>query len=124
MKASAIPMSEDKLLRNVLHMAATLGVHTAHFRPAQTRSGRWVTPVQGDGKGWPDGFFVGPGGGFWRETKAEGKYLEPAQKQWFAWLREAGFDVDVWKPRDWHSGRIEQELRAISRPQPQEVANA
>ena len=122
MKASDIPMSEDKLLRDVIEMAATFGVHTAHFRPAQVRPGKWITPVQGDGKGWPDLFLIGAGGGFWRETKAEGEYLKPDQKRWFAWLREAGFDVDVWKPRDWHSGRIQEELRAISRPKQQEVA--
>jgi hypothetical protein len=120
-KASAIPMSEDKLLTNVLELAKTFNLRTAHFRPAQVRSGKWVTPVQGDGKGWPDLVIVGRGGPLLRELKAEGKYPTPEQKAWLAWLTAAGLDAGVWKPRDWHSGRIEQELRAISRPRTREA---
>jgi hypothetical protein len=123
-KASDIPMSEDKLLSNVLEMAAALKLRTAHFRPAQVRSGKWVTPVQGDGKGWPDLVVVGPGGSLLRELKAEGKYPTPEQRAWLGWLAAAGQDAGVWRPRDWYSGRIDQELRAISRPRKQEVARS
>lgn len=123
MKASDIPMSEDQLLDHVLETAKTFKLRTAHFRPAQVRSGKWVTPVQGDGKGWPDVVVVGPGGSLFRELKAEGKYPTPEQKVWLAWLTAAGEDAGVWKPRDWHSGRIQDELRAIARAKPREVAS-
>lgn len=122
MKASDIPMSEDQLLTNVLDLAKTLKLRTAHFRPAQVRPGKWITPVQGDGKGWPDLVVVGPGGALLRELKAEGEYPKPEQREWLAWLTAAGLDAGVWKPRDWRSGRIQEELRAICRPRKQEVA--
>lgn len=123
MKAADIPMSEDQLLTNVLDAAKKLKLRTAHFRPAQTKSGRWVTPVQGDGAGWPDLVIVGPGGSLLRELKAEGKYPTPEQKVWLAWLTAAGEDAAVWRPRDWRSGRIQDELRAIARAKPREVAS-
>lgn len=122
MKAADLPMSEDQLLTNVLDAAKMLKLRTAHFRPAQTQTGRWVTPVQGDGKGFPDCVFVGLSGSLLRELKSERGSLSPEQKQWLGWLKAAGLDADVWRPRDWHSGRIQKELRAISRPRKQEVA--
>jgi hypothetical protein len=122
-KASEIPMSEDELLGNVLDAAKTFKLRTAHFRPAQVRSGKWVTPVQGDGKGFPDVVIVGPGGSLMRELKAEGKYPTPEQREWLAWLTAAGLDAGVWKPCDWRSGRIERELRAISRPRSTQPAS-
>lgn len=124
MKASDIPMSEDQLLANVLAMAKTLKLRTAHFRPALTQTGRWVTPVQGDGKGWPDLVIVGPSGSLLRELKAEGKYPTPEQKLWLACLTDAGLDAGVWKPRDWHSDRIKQELQAIARRKPRAAVDS
>lgn len=110
-------MSEDELLRNIIDLCRRMStVHTSHFRPALSQSGRWMTAVQGDGKGWLDLTIVGPGGILYRELKAEGKYPRPEQKAWIGWLTEAGADVSVWKPRDWHSGRILAELEAIRRP--------
>jgi hypothetical protein len=117
-KASDIPMSEDQLLTNVLDAAKKLKLRTAHFRPAQTKSGRWVTPVQGDGKGWPDLVIVGPSGSLLRELKSATGSLSPEQKLWLQWLTDAGHDADVWKPRDWHSGRIRSELEAVARRKP------
>lgn len=116
MKAADLPMSEDQLLTNVLDAAKKLKLRTAHFRPAQTQTGRWVTPVQGDGKGFPDCVIVGPGGSLLRELKSATGSLSREQREWLGWLKAAGLDADVWKPSDWHSGRIQDELRAISRP--------
>ncbi len=109
-----LPMSEDQLLSSVLSMARAFGVMTAHFRPAQSKSGRWMTAVQGDGKGFPDVVFVGPNGVLFRELKAAGKYPQPEQKRWLGRLEEANADAAVWRPADWRSGRVEAELRAIS----------
>ncbi|MER7167251.1 hypothetical protein ABT336_14425 [Micromonospora sp. NPDC000207] len=107
---------EDALQRQVLEMCKLLHLHTAHFRPALTRTGRWITPVGGDGKGWPDLTIVGPGGILFRELKSATGSRTPEQRQWAGWLAEAGADVAVWKPRDMESGRIKAELEAIRRP--------
>jgi hypothetical protein len=106
-------MSEDVLLRTVIDMAQHMGVLAAHFRPAQAKSGRWLTAVQGDGKGYPDVTLVGPGGVLFRELKADRKYPAPEQRRWLTALDEAGADAGVWRPADLQSGRIEAELRAV-----------
>jgi hypothetical protein len=106
---------EDVLLRNVIELCRRVGLRTAHFRPALSKSGRWVTAVQGDGKGFPDLVIVGAGGVLYRELKADGKYPAPEQRAWIAALTAAGRDAGVWKPRDWPD-RIQAELNAIRRP--------
>lgn len=113
-------MSEDDLLRTVLDMAKLFGLLTAHFRPAQLKDKagreRWVTAVQGDGKGYPDLTIVGPGGVLFRELKSDTGPVAPEQRKWLARLDEAGADIGVWRPADLRSGRIERELRALRRP--------
>lgn len=106
-------MTEDHLLKAVLDMARLLGVLAAHFRPALSQSGKWHTAVGGDGTGYPDLTIVGPTGVLFRELKSERGVLRPEQKTWIARLSVAGADVDVWRPRDLASGRIETELRAL-----------
>jgi len=107
---------EEDFQRKVLQLCKLLHLHTAHFRPALSRSGRYITPVAGDGKGWPDLTIVGPGGVLYRELKSATGSRTPEQRQWAEWLTEAGQDVAVWKPRDLESGRIQAELEAIRRP--------
>lgn len=107
-------MSEKDLLNTVLDMCRFYRVRTAHFRPALTRDGRWVTPVQGDAKGWPDLALVGPGGALFRELKRQRGVLTLEQKHWQDVLRAAGLDVGVWRPSDLRSGRIKQEIEAIA----------
>lgn len=109
-------MSENELLRSVLDMARLFGLMTAHFRTAQARSGNFVTAVQGDGKGYPDLTIAGPGGVLFRELKSARGVLSPEQKRWRDRLAASGADFAVWQPADLHSGRIEQELRALKRP--------
>lgn len=108
-------MDEDELTRNLVGLVKTLGLRMAHFRPAKTERG-WRTPVQGNGgAGFPDAVIWGPGGLLFRELKQEGKYPTADQRQRADELRGAGADVGVWKPKDWLSGRIHEELQAISR---------
>lgn len=109
-------MTEDDLLTTVLGMAQVMGIKTAHFRPAQSKTGRWLTAVQGDGKGYPDVTFCGPGGVMFRELKSAKGTPSPEQKVWLAALTAAGADAGVWKPTDLRSGRIEAEMKAIRRP--------
>lgn len=109
----APPMSEDDLLRTVIDMAQRMGVLVAHFRPAQSKTGRWLTAVQGDGKGFPDLVVAGGGGVLFRELKAAKGSTTPEQRRWLGMLTTAEADADVWRPADLQSGRIEAELRAI-----------
>lgn len=109
------PMSEDALLRNVIDLCRHQGLLVAHFRPAQAKSGRWLTAVQGDGKGYPDLTIAGPAGVLFRELKAEGKYPSPEQRAWLDALAAAGGDSGVWRPRDLVSGRVAVELSALRR---------
>lgn len=106
-------MSEDDLLTTVLDMARLFGLKAAHFRPAKTQTGRWVTAVQGDGKGYPDLTIAGAGGVLFRELKSDRGPATPEQKKWISVLVDAGADVAVWRPADLRSGRIERELRAL-----------
>ena len=113
-------MTEEQLLRSVLHMCRLFGVTTAHFRPALSQSGRWHTAVAGDGKGFPDLVLAGAGGILYRELKTDAGRLRPEQVVWLRTLKSAGASADVWRPADLRSGRIERELRAVrSRKVPQ-----
>jgi hypothetical protein len=111
-------MSEDDLLRTVLDMARLFGLRTAHFRPAQSKSGNWITAVAGDGKGYPDLTIVGHGGVMFRELKSDRGTLSPDQRVWLVALEQARADVGVWRPVDLRSGRIERELRALRSANP------
>lgn len=107
---------EDALLLDVISTCKTFGLRVAHFRPALTKSGRWITPVQGDGKGYPDLTIVGRGGVMWRELKSDDNSPTAEQRAWIADLRAAGANVGVWKPRDWRSRLIIAELEELRRP--------
>lgn len=116
-------MTEDDLLKTVLDMCRLFHLRAAHFRPALSRSGRWHTAVQGDGKGYPDLTIVGPGGVLFRELKSAKGVASPEQKAWIVDLFRAGADAGIWKPADLRSGRIEAELRALRSATPV-LANA
>ncbi|MGH3447549.1 MAG: VRR-NUC domain-containing protein [Nocardioidaceae bacterium] len=105
-------MSEDDLLSCVVDLARLLGLRTAHFRPAKTDRG-WRTPVQGDGKGFPDLVIVGPGGVLYRELKGTRGRQKREQVAWEHALHLAGADVAVWTPRQWPE-LIEWELRVVA----------
>lgn len=105
-------MSEDALLTNVLQLARLLRLRTVHQRPARVEDG-WRTAVSGDGKGWPDLVIVGRAL-IVRELKSSAGKVRPEQVAWIAALQAAGVDVDVWRPEDWRSGRIERELKALA----------
>lgn len=93
---------EAGFTRAVLQLAALHGWRSAHFRPAMTKSGRWVTAVQGDGVGFPDLVLVRGCRLIVAELKsANGKY-GPGQEDWLAAFRGVpGVEVYLWKPADW-----------------------
>lgn len=107
---------EDQFLTAVIHLCRLRHLFVAHFRPAMSQTGRWVTAVQGDGKGYPDLTIVGPGGQMWRELKSPEGRLSPEQLEWLSRLEQSGADVGVWRPADLTDGRIDAELRVLCRP--------
>lgn len=103
-------MLEAELQNAVIELAQLLGWRVAHFRPALNARGEWRTPVQADGKGWPDLVLVRDRV-LYRELKSARGTLSVEQQDWAKSLRKAGADYDIWRPNEWVSGKIEQELR-------------
>jgi hypothetical protein len=93
--------SEAAFTGQVLQAARLLGWQSAHFRPARTARG-WRTPVQGDGKGFPDLILLRGPRLVVAELKVDGGRLRPEQESWLAAFRQLpGAEVHVWRPRDW-----------------------
>lgn len=111
-------MTEKQLQDAVIKAAQLLGWRVAHFRPALTQTGRWVTAVQGDGVGFPDLVLVRPPRLMFVELKSHRGQVSDEQQAWLsdltkvANMEEPGeIDVYVWRPADWESGVIERRLR-------------
>lgn len=98
-KAAGIEMSERDLQDAVLKLARLLGWRSAHFRAARTQFG-WRTPVQGDGKGFPDTILLRGSRLIVAELKAQYGRVEPEQERWLDDWREIGAEVFVWRPSD------------------------
>lgn len=95
-------MSERQLQELVISLAERMGwlaYHTFDSRRSQP--------------GFPDLVLVHPRQRriLWRELKSETGTATAEQKVWISTLKLVGADVDVWRPRDWVSVRIERELR-------------
>lgn len=95
-------MSERQLQDQIIELAERMG--WKHYHVYDSR--RSVA-------GFPDLVLVHPKQRrvVWRELKSETGTTTPEQKVWISTLLLVGEDVDVWRPRDWVSGRIERELR-------------
>jgi hypothetical protein len=102
-------MLEKEFQSQVIQFAQLHGWRTAHFRPALTRSGKWMTAVQGDGAGFPDLVLVRKGKIMFVELKQDHEKPNKNQRAWLEALAECGVDVEVWRPRDWCE--IEEVLR-------------
>jgi hypothetical protein len=105
-------MSENDLLKCVLSLAKLYGWRSFHARPAMTAKG-YRTPVQGDGKGFPDLVLCKPGRPvLFVELKSDNGEVSLAQHEWLDELdKSSGADSHVWRPAYWHSGKI---LRVLS----------
>jgi hypothetical protein len=110
---AAPAMTEQQLLDAILDTCRLLRLRTAHFRPARTAAG-WRTAVAGDGKGFPDLVIVGLDQVVYRELKTDRGRPAAEQDVWVAALAAAGADIAIWRPRDWHSGRITADLFALA----------
>lgn len=103
-------MTEAELQSAVIELARLLGYRVAHFRAAQTAKG-WRTPVEADGKGFPDLVLVRrPARLIFVELKGERGRTSPEQREWLELLSPAA-EVYTWTPVDWTSGIVEQLLR-------------
>lgn len=91
---------EDDFQRELLEVSGLLGWKRAHFRPAMTADGRWITAVAGDGKGFPDLILL-------RErlivTELKVKPNKPSKEQraWLEGFIAAGVETYLWYPEDW-----------------------
>ena len=93
-------ISEEAFTAQVIHLARWFGWKVAHFRPAMTKRGRWVTAVQGDGAGFPDLVLVRANRLIFAELKAERGRLAPKQEAWLESLKNAGMQACLWRPGD------------------------
>jgi hypothetical protein len=112
LRLRAKAMSEKQLQKLVLEAAKTLNWKTAHFTQLQTPDGRWVTPVQGDGKGFPDCILANARLGCVMavEFKSAAGKLTPEQEDWLFAFRAGGIPTRVWSPLDWLDGTIQKLL--------------
>lgn len=96
-------MSEAEFTAQVIGFARLHGWRSAHFRPALTRSGRWTTAVQGDGKGFPDLVLVRgrPPELLFAELKVGRNKPTEEQAVWLAQLAATGVAAYLWCPEDW-----------------------
>jgi hypothetical protein len=98
-------MTEAELQSDIRALYRKLQLVCLHLRSPAREGETWI--------GWPDLLIIKPGGALlFRELKAPGKDLCAVQKHWREIL--AGQDYGVWKPADWHPGRIRGELEALA----------
>lgn len=94
-------MTEADLLAATIDLARLHGWRTIHVRPARTTQS-WRTPVQGDGKGFPDLLMVRGDRLLAVELKSSvDARLRPEQVAWLDALRRAGAETAVWYPNHW-----------------------
>ena len=116
-------MTEAELGENLLDAVHKLGGFAVHFRPGQTnrtytdKKGEehqlWVTPVQGDGIGYPDWtiFLPHQSRHLWVELKKEREERTLEQIEYASRIEESGGEYYCWHPHDWQDGTIERILR-------------
>ncbi len=94
-------MTEADFQAEVIDVARCHGWMVMHQRPAQIRTGRWITAVQGDA-GFPDLVLARPVAGelIFAELKKQGGRVSALQKTWIRTLAATGAETYVWYPSD------------------------
>jgi len=95
-----VEISERDFTAQTIELAHLFRWTVAHFRAAMNRSGRWSTPVQGDGVGFPDLILVRGHRGIAAELKVGRNKATEAQTDWLERFARAGFEAHVWRPED------------------------
>ena len=104
-------ITEAAFTSQVIKLAQTLGWKTAHFRPGMTsRIGKegeaiWVTPVQGDGVGFPDLVMIRQGRLVVAELKSENGIISTAQIKWLEAFDTLKIGIEVYL---WHPAQFEE----------------
>lgn len=101
MPANPYEISEDVFKGQIMNLARVRGWRRAHFRPGMMRSGRWVTPMEGE-KGFPDLVLV-RGPELWLpELKTNRGRTTPDQDIWLEMLGQVTVvRTGVWRPSMW-----------------------
>ena len=105
-------ISEKDFLATIIEYAKAKGWRCAHFRPGMTsrvdKDGNpvWVTPVQADGKGFPDLVLIRDGSLLFVECKSEKGKPSVEQREWLQALSKVAYSsprvgVHLWQPDDW-----------------------
>ncbi len=104
MKKPALEVNEAVFQEQVIQLAHVYGWKVAHFRGVRIQrangSTYYQTPVQADGKGFPDLVLARGEHVIFAEVKSEKGRLAPEQQEWLDALA-GGADVYVWRPSDW-----------------------
>ena len=94
-------ITEQAFMQQVIDLARWYKWRVAHFRPAMTKQGRWVTAVQADGIGFPDLVMCRSTRLIFAELKSEKGKVTKEQTDWFFALTLVRFvEVHIWRPRD------------------------
>jgi hypothetical protein len=97
-------MTEADLQRAVMDLCRWLGLLVFHSTDSRRDSCA----------GYPDLTICGQRGLILRELKSAKGTLRPEQRDWLSRLQQAGADADIWRPTDMASGRIKDELTALT----------
>lgn len=97
-------MSENVLLSEVRRACQHLGLLVYHTHRSDLSE-----------PGFPDLVIVGRSGLLYRELKRETGKVTPEQHAWLDALDAVGQDAGVWRPSDWLSGRVTEQLAAVRR---------
>jgi len=94
-----LAITEAEFTAQVIAFARLHGWRVAHFRAARTAKG-WRTPVQGDGKGFPDLILVSKCV-IVAELKVGSNKPTAEQDAWLWAFTLAGVPAYIWRPSDW-----------------------
>ena len=102
-RRSLLVISEEDWERTVLDLVHTFGYTAAGFRSARRLDGTWVTPVKGDGTGFPDWIFAKEDSPLIAvELKSDKGTLSPRQIYWRKILcKVPGIIYVIWRPCDY-----------------------
>ena len=101
---------EKEFQAQVIELAWLHNWLVAHFRPALTASGRWITPVAADGAGFPDLVLARRGRVIVAELKSQRGQPSTEQKAWLEAFGSCnGIETYLWRPADWN--KIEEVLK-------------
>ncbi len=92
-------MTEEEFQQQVIEYAHLKGWLVAHFRKARTKNG-WITPVQADGKGFPDLILIRPNRLVVAELKRAGAKPTPEQRIWLEAFQNTRKAESYW----WQAG--------------------